>query len=460
MKLQTVFFGIAWLLMFTSACEFFPEEEKTASSPKTSLPTPPVFSGDKHWSILFGSSSADYGYGVVLDESSGNIYVTGTSRGNFDGHQNSGKEDMFLAKYNSLGSKQWSILVGTSENDVGRDVAVDSDGNVYVTGYSSGDFDNHKNAATHQFGGREDMFLMKYNSSGEKQWSTLLGSSLSDHGWAITVDSVGNVYVTGASTGNFDNHTNSSDQDMFLVKYNSSGSKQWSTLFGSPRHTGDDIFSYIIHDDIGTGVAVDSAGNIYVAGYSSGDFDNHTNAGNYDMFLVKYNASGSKQWSTLFGTPDNDLTSKVDVDPAGNIYVTGYSSGDFDNHTNAGSHDMFLVKYNASGSKQWSTLLGTPDSDIGQDMAVDSFGDIYVAGYSSGDFDNHTNAGSYDMFLVKYNSSGSKKRSVLLGTSNNDWAIKVDADSAGNIYVVGSSSGDFDNQKNSGNVDMFLMKYR
>ncbi len=394
----------------------------------------------KQWSRLFGTSRLDFGSRVSVD-SKGNVYVTGFSQGNFDGKTNQGNADLFLIKYDVSGAKQWSKLLGTSNFDFGSGVSVDSSDNVYVTGSLAGNFDGQTNQ-----GGR-DMFLIKYDTSGNKQWSQLLGTSSTDQGFGVSVDSAGNVYVTGDSAGNFDGKTNSGGRDMFLIKYDASGNRQWSKLLGTSGN------------DTGEGVSVDSAGNAYVTGYSEGNFGGETNSGNEDMFLIKYDTSGAKQWSKLLGTSSDDRGQGVSVDASGNAYVIGYSEGAFDGKTNSGKEDMFLVKYDTSGVKQWSKLVGTSNFDRGQGVSVDSSGNVYVTGFFAGAFDGHTHSGSDDMFLIKYDSSGVKQRSRLLGTSTNDRGRGVSVDSAGNVYVAGFSAGNFGGETNQGSDDIFLIKF-
>ncbi len=223
--------------------------------------------------------------------------------------------------------------------------------------------------------------------------------------------------------------------------------KQWSELLGSRSR------------DDGLGVSVDSAGNVYVTGYSKGAFDTKTNSGKEDMFLIKYDSSGNKQWSKLLGTSGDDRGHGVSVDASGNVYVTGFSAGAFDGQTNSGGKDMFLIKYDTSGNKQWSKLLGTTSSDAGNGVSVDSVGNVYVTGSSSGAFDGKTHSGDFDIFLIKYDTSGVKKRSKLLGTTSSDAGKGVSVDSAGNVYVTGFSGGNFDGHTNSGNEDMLLIKF-
>jgi len=161
--------------------------------------------------------------------------------------------------------------------------------------------------------------------------------------------------------------------------------------------------------DGGSGVTTDSSGNVYVTGYTLGGLDGNTNSGCYDMFLVKYNSSGTKQWTKQLGTSSKDDGTSVTTDSSGNIYMTGFTTGGLDGNTNSGGTDIFLVKYNSTGTKQWTKQLGTSISEWGQDVTSDSSGNIYVTGSTEGGLDGNINSGSYDIFLVKYNSSGTKQ---------------------------------------------------
>ncbi len=172
------------------------------------------------WSEQIGTSSYDYGTGVTL-YSSENIYVSGQSNGGLDGNINSWSDDIFLVKYNSSGTKQWTKQLGNSAADIGMGVTVDSSDNIYVTGIASGGLDWNTGSVG------EDIVLVKYNSSGTKQWTKQLGSSSSDFAWDVTVDSSDNIYVTGFTNGSLEENFNQgSYYDIFLVKYNSDGVKQ------------------------------------------------------------------------------------------------------------------------------------------------------------------------------------------------------------------------------------------
>ena len=146
-----------------------------------------------------------------------------------------------------------------------------------------------------------------------------------------------------------------------------------------------------------------------MTGHTDGGLDGNTNSGNMDIFLVKYNDGGTKQWTKQLGTSGNDYGYGMTVDSSDNIYVTGMTYGGLDGNTNSGDTDLYLVKYNSSGTKQWTQQLGTSAGDRGQGVTVDSSGNIYVSGYSLGGLDGNTNSGGKDIFLVKYNSDGVKQ---------------------------------------------------
>ena len=385
-------------------------------------------------------SSNDYAYGVATD-SSGNVYVAGGTNGGLDGNTNAGNTDLFVVKYNSSGTKQWTRQLGSSSRDSANGVATDSSGNVYVTGMTNGGLDGCKNA------GIEDLFVVKYNSSGTKQWTNQLGSSSRDSANDVATDSSGNIYVTGTTYWELDGNTSAGKADLFVVKYDSSGTWQWTKQNGTDRY------------DEARGVATDSSGNVYVTGYTEGGLDGNTSVGKADLFVVKYNSSGTKQWTKQLGTWDSDFANGVATDSSGNVYVTGYTQGGLDGNTHAGDCDLFVVKYNSSGTKQWTKQLGTSSYDYANGVATDSSGNIYVVGDTGGGLDNNTSAGNADLFVVKYNSSGTKQWTKQLGTEKTDEARGVSTDSSGNVYVTGYTDGGLDGNNSAGRSDLFVVKY-
>ncbi|MAE00457.1 MAG: hypothetical protein CMK53_07450 [Proteobacteria bacterium] len=387
-----------------------------------------------------GTSSCDGAKGVATD-SSGNFYVAGYTYGGLDGNMNSGESDLFVVKYDASGTKQWTKQLGTSSHDFAFGVATGSSGNVYLAGYTSGGLDGNSNS------GNRDLFVLKYDSSGTKQWTKQLGTSDYEEASGVATDSSGNVYVAGYTRGGLDGNSNSGNKDFFVIKYNSSGTKQWTKQLGTSS------------SDSASGVATDSSGNFYVAGSTSGGLDGNTNSGSSDLFVLKYDSSGTKQWTKQLGTSSSDSASGVATDSSGNVYVAGSTEGGLDGNSSAGSWDLFVVKYDSDGNKQWTQQLGTSSHDFAYGFATDSSGNVYVAGMTYGGLDGNSNSGEIDLFIVKYNSSGTKQWTKQLGSSSEDSASGVATDSSGNFYVAGYTYGGLDGNSNSGCNDLFVVKY-
>ncbi|MDA0288375.1 MAG: SBBP repeat-containing protein, partial [Proteobacteria bacterium] len=394
-------------------------------------------------------SGSDVGYGIATD-TNGNVYITGYTTGNLDGNTHAGtgweSMDLFVAKYDSGGIKQWVQQLGSSGlgvlgNDEGFDIATDSVGNIYVTGQTYGGLDGNTSS------GDFDLFVVKYNSSGVKQWTQQLGSSGTDRGYGISVDSSGNVYVTGHTSDGLDGNTSYGSYDLFLVKFNKEGTKQWTRQLGSSSW------------EQGNGVTTDANGNVFVTGSASGSVDGNSHWGSDDLLVVKFDSNGTKQWVRQFGTSANDYGYGITSDSSGNVFVTGYTDGALDGNTNAGSNDIFIIKYTSAGTKQWTQLLGTSGDEYGYGIAADPSGNVYVTGYTEGNLEGSNNAGGNDVFVVKYNSSGGKQWTQLLGTSSGDFGYDIASDSDSNVYVTGPTLGGFAGNANSGSYDVFIIKY-
>ncbi|WP_152088780.1 SBBP repeat-containing protein, partial [Limnospira platensis] len=201
-------------------------------------------------------------------------------------------------------------------------------------------------------------------------------------------------------------------------------------------------------------------GSIYVAGYTEGNLDGQTNSGGEDAFITKYQPDGTKDWTRLLGTREDDEASALTTGSDGSIYVAGYTEGNLDGQTNSGEEDAFITKYQPDGTKDWTRLLGSGEGDWAQALTTGSDGSIYVAGYTGGNLDGQRNSGSRDAFITKYQPDGTKDWTRLLGTSSWDEAYALTTGSDGSIYMAGYTFGDLDGQTNSGMQDAFITKYQ
>jgi len=303
----------------------------------------------------------------------------------------------------------------------------------------------------------------------EYGWTDLLTGYGSVDTQAVVTDVQGNVYDVGhfSTAIDFDptagvdsrSPTTAYKRAVYVRKLNADGSYGWTQTIGGT----DNNFAW--------SVALDGAGNMYVAGYFYGttDFDpgaaqdNHVSNGGADFFVTKLNADGTYGWTRTFGGASDDRANSVSVDSAGNVYVAGYFQGtvDFDPVTGpdtriaAGGYDAYVMKLDASGAYVWARTFGGTGSDVAQSVTVDSADNVYVAGNFTGNVDLDPTSGSYwktssggtDIYVTTLGADGSYVRSQVIGGSGSDTATAVAADDAGYIYVTGwfySASMDFD----------------
>ncbi len=385
------------------------------------------------WSRQIGTSSSDSSRSVVVD-AAGNAYISGWTYGDLGG-TNAGDNDAFLIKFDASGNELWSRQIGTSTYDYNRSVAVDASGNAYISGTTYGSLGG-TNA------GGYDAFLTKFDASGAELWSRQIGTSSDDWSNSVAVDASGNAYISGHTDGSLGG-TNAGYYDAFLTKFDASGAELWRRQIGTSSN------------DYNRSVAVDASGNAYISGTTYGSIGG-TNAGDRDAFLTKFDSSGTELWSRQIGTSSADRSQSVAVDASGNVYISGRTYGNIGG-TNAGNWDAFLTKFDASGNELWSRQIGTWRTDSSYSVAVDASGNAYISGRTDGDLGGPS-AGGYDAFLTKFDASGNELWRQQIGTSSSDYSYSVAVDAYGNAYISGETEGNL-NGPNAGNWDAFLVKY-
>jgi len=358
--------------------------------------------GDTTWVRRYnGPGNANDKARALAVDSSGNVYVTGYSASTSAYPYNF---DIATLKYKADGDTDWVRRYNGPGNDYdgASAIAVDGSGNVYVTGSSQG------------IGTSADYTTIKYYSNGDTAWVRRYSTEYWDAAFAMAVDDSGNVYVTGYSYGN--------GADYTTIKYYPDGDTAWVRRYNGPGNSNDNAFA----------IAVDSSGNVYVTGLSYG-------SGTYqDYATIKYYPSGDTAWVRRYNGSGNfdDEAYAIAVDASGNVYVTGITS------MFSGYDDYATVKYDQNGNEVWDRIYNGPvdSTDIPSRLTIDGSGNIYVTGRSIGSWTN------YDYATIRYYTNGDtawvRRYSCGLGLSSlDDEATAIAVDASGNVYVTGNGCG-------------------
>ncbi|MDB9450838.1 Calx-beta domain-containing protein, partial [Dolichospermum circinale] len=347
--------------------------------------------GSQAWIKQFGTSGTDYALGTGNDNA-GNVYAAGYTNGAFTGATNLGSNDGFITKYTSTGTLAWVKQFGTAADDTSYGISVDSNGNSYVIGGTYGAFTGNVTQ------GAYDAYIAKYDTNGTQTWIKQFGTNQYDEAIGVSLDSNDNIYVLGSTAGAFAGNTNVSGFDVFVSKYNSSGTQAWVKQLGSSGNNYVGI----------NGISTDSTGNVFITGYTDGTFSGNTSLGSLDGFVAKYSTTGTLDWVQQFGTTSDDYSIASKTDSAGNTYVAGWTSGQLTGNTALGGYDGFLAKYNTSGTRLWVKQFGTNSNDYANGLSIDKLGNIYVSGWTDGSFPTYTNQGGQDSYIALFDTNGNQ----------------------------------------------------
>lgn len=431
------------------------------------------------WGTYYGGSGQEEGLCTTTDVS-GNVYLSGytdlsTSSiiATSGAHQTSfggGFFDAWLVKFNSSGVRQWATYYGGNDDDFGQSCAVDASGNIYLAGTTSSTA-GIASAAGHQTvqggGNQPDVFLVKFNSTGTRQWATYYGGNSYDDRGACAVDPSGNVYLSGTtdfstssstviSTSGAYQSNSGGLSDAFLVKFNSSGVRQWATFYGGTNSENSSM------------CAAGTSSNIFLVG-ATGSTNSINSAtachqptlsGFIDGFVVQFNsATGARIWGTYYGGENGDFANACATDASGNVFVSGTSNSTLTgaiataaSHLSVnvgGTNKAFLVKFNSStGARSWGTYYGGEADETSFGCSTNTLGDVFISGTTTSTTGIST-SGSYqtslsvvyynNAYLAGFNTNGTRQWGTYYG-SDGEFGANCATDINGNIYLCGAST--------------------
>ena len=414
----------------------------------------------RQWATYYGGFAGDNGWSIAADGNN-NIVVTGyTASTDLPLHNpgggayfqsTGGDYDLFILKFNESGVRLWATYYGGSNIDYGWSIATDGNNNIVVTGITaSTDLPLHNPGGGAYFqdtGTGHDVFILKFNSSGVRQWATYYGGNSGGVGYSITTDGNNNILLTGKAVANFPlqnpgggayyQATYRGNGDAFILKFNSNGVRQWATYYGG------------YSPDIGYSITTDGNDNILLTGRGGGTEFSLLDPGGGAFFqtyghtfILKFSSNGVRLWATLYGG-FNQIESgySITTDVNNNILLTGYTKSTsfpvynpgggayFQNNYVGGSDwgDVFILKFNSSAIRQWATYYGGSGDDLGCSITTDGNSNIFVTGTTKssnfpvfdpggGAYFQGTGgglAGDWDAFILGFRPTGAIRIKVI-----------------------------------------------
>lgn len=363
------------------------------------------------WLRQFGTA----GYDVILDTATRNSLVYAV------GFETTPGFDAFLRKFDTGGGEVWTRHFVTSSQAVS--LAIDGTG-VYVAGWGD--------ALPGQSSG--GIFLRKYDFDGNELWTRQFSTGSTDNISGVAVDGT-SAYLAGWTFGTFPGESSSGDGDAYLRKYDPDGNEMWTRQFGTSAF------------DAAYAIDADPSG-IYVGGSTGGVLAGGSNAGQFDVFVARYDSDGNEVWTRQFGAAGYDYPSAIDVAGAG-VYVAGKTA------ESSSTDDAFIRKYDPDGNELWSHQFGTSfRDDEAFGISANATG-VFVTGWTDGTLPGQTSAGLADAFVRKYDLDGNELWTRQFGTPGYDVAHDVEASGP---YVAGRTDGAFPGQSSAGGTDAFLAR--
>ena len=442
------------------------------------------------WATYYGAYGIYEKFTAVKTDSYDNVFICGyTASLAFPLQQLTGAyfqdsnvfwEDAVILKFTNYGVRLWATYYGGNGEDEASSLGIDNLDNVYIAGTTES-----LNFPVYQMPGaffqdslkistytRIDAFILKFNNQGQRLWATFYGGTKTENGIDLCIDSQNNLYILG--------NTNSEDfpvqqlsnaywqanlaslfVDIFIIKFNNNGQRLWATYYG-----GSD-------SEYNPKASIDHSNNLFITG-TAGTFNfpvqqmnnaywQPNSAGDYDIFILKFNNQGVRKWATYFGGLYSDASNSINIDSHDNIYITGCTytynfpvlnmNAAYMQNVNTDSYPIiFILKFNSWGERVWTTLYGGTGGEIYSNACIDKQDNLYISGVTSSvDFPTQQMADEYwqpnfyyyrGIFILKFNKYGQRRWATYYGSHGMaDDSKAICSNSKNEIYVVGSVSG-------------------
>jgi len=298
-------------------------------------------SGKQLWIKQWGTKHRENVNGVTVGKQ-GFIYVAGSTNGNLDLNKNAGGYDIFLTKLDTAGNVKWTFQWGTQWDDCINAIDIDTNGNIFLAGYSTANITNRKN---NQSENNAQICLLKINDTGKIIWKKQWGTKAPESATSIKISKSRNIYICGWTQGELEKKHQIEFDDIFISKLDSNGNVIWTRQWGTDNN--DEAYS----------LCLDADENVYITG-RLGEPRTNVRLRHDDAFICKYDSSGNKIWSKKLGTPNDDVGKNI-VCQANKIFIYGSTYGKMKNCRKNGYADVFLLTLSPKGkillSKQWGT---------------------------------------------------------------------------------------------------------
>ncbi|WP_405226010.1 SBBP repeat-containing protein [Lentisalinibacter sediminis] len=384
-------------------------------------------------SLLLGTPSVEEVYAVDVS-SDGALFVAGRTYGSLYRSNTTDNLEGFISKISRASNVLWGVQKDSNQ-DILFDMELDSQGFILTVGYESGHY------------------VRKHDPNGVVVWERTVTAGGRTR--AVAIDNQDNVYAVGYSSVSFDGNSPLGQDDAVIVKYDSNGEKVWSRQFGSSEI------------DQAVGVATDVSGNVYVAGYTRGDADGGGLAEEADTFIAKYDRDGAqlwiKQYRDLIG--EDPVENRVaylwnlQASADGHLFAAGHATGTVGTE-HYGAADIVIAKLTLRGDISWISQVGTPETDLANDIGLLTSGDVVVSGYTLGELSGQSNRGGRDAAVVIVaETDGALIAASQFGSAGDDEIFGVAVSDNDDIYLAGfAGTGTFEDEPLSNDMEALVIK--